>query len=54
MVHLCFIFAADNLIVEQLKFIYENTLNTAEKDLMNDVDEQLKTIKLWLDYSYYL
>ncbi len=31
MVHLCFIFAADNLIVEQLK-----------------------TIKLWLDYSYYL
>lgn len=31
MVHLYFIFAADNLIVEQLK-----------------------TIKLWLDYLYYL
>ena len=31
---------------DDLKFIYENTLNTAEKDLMNDVDEQLKNLAI--------
>ena len=27
-------------------YVYENTLNTAEKDLMNDVDEQLKNMAI--------
>ena len=31
---------------DDLKFIYENTLNTAENDLMRDCDEQLKNLAI--------
>ena len=35
-----------NKSTDDLKFIYENTLNTAENDLMRDCDEQLKNLAI--------
>ena len=35
-----------NKSTDDLKFIYENTLNTAENDLLRDCDEQLKNLAI--------